>query len=77
MKKSSFKTVQEFKKFVYEPGESHFFYLCETHRNNLERKQDAVREISEIKEICDYPKCRNHATYEFFPNLATYLRRNQ
>lgn len=66
----------EFKKFLYEPGEGHFFFFCETHRNILERKQDAAGSIMvETKPTCDYPGCQVKATCEFFPNLVTVLKR--
>lgn len=74
MKKSAFKNIKEFKEFVYEPGEGHFFLLCEMHRNVLERKQDASTEAQQ-QGFCDYPKCSLKATYEFFPNLVTVLKR--
>lgn len=76
MKKSSFKALADFKKFVYSPGEGHFFFLCEMHRNLLERKQDASTETQTKKlPICDWPECSLKATYEFFPNLMTVLKR--
>jgi hypothetical protein len=75
MKKTSFKSIREFKEFVYEPGEGHFFFLCEMHRNLLERKQDAATETQQKKlPLCDWPTCSLKATYEFFPNLVTAIK---
>lgn len=79
MKKNDFKRITEFKEFVYEPGEGHYFNFCETHRNIMQRKQDLVdaypTDRPEWREKCDYPKCQLDAGYVFLPNLATVLKR--
>lgn len=81
MKKDQFKSTKEFKEFVFEPGESHFFFFCDIHRNLLERKQDAVGELwgPDLKKapLCDWPTCNLKADCEFFPNLVTVLKRNR
>lgn len=79
MKKNQFKTPAEFKRFVYEPGEGHFFFFCELHRNLLEREQDIAgglfKEEKQKPPLCDWPTCKLKAAFELFPNLATALKK--
>lgn len=77
MKKSDFKNIEDFKAFVYEPSEGHFFFFCDIHRNLLERKHDAVGDLMLPKKppVCDWPTCKLRASCEFFPNLVTVLKR--
>lgn len=74
MKKSAFKRIEDFKKFVYESGEGHFFFFCDIHRGLLERAVDGAGPTAE-DESCDWPTCKLKATTEFFPNLVTALKK--
>lgn len=71
------RSITAFKKFLYEPGEGHFFMFCETHRNLLQRKQDLVDVEQDMADKCDYPNCQLEAGYVFFPNLVTVLKRKR
>ena len=78
MKKTLFNTVREFKKYVYMPGEGHFFTFCDPHRNMMHRRQDVYEYCFDSPlPMCDYPKCKTQANYYFFPNLATVLKRTK
>lgn len=68
------KVARMWLKWVRNPKESHFFFLCPTHLNALRRPVDGVTDLSgKRKPVCDYPGCENKADKELFPNLVEIL----
>lgn len=50
--------------------DTEFFFLCETHRNLIQRPEDGIKKTAFSRLVnCDAPKCKHQAEYEFFPNL--------
>lgn len=67
----------EWKSWVYDLKESHFFFLCPLHVIFLVREGLDVSSPTRSKHKCDYPGCLKKATLEFFPNLVTSLKESE
>ena len=66
----------EWKSWVYDSKEDHFFFLCPLHIIFLIREGIDLEGQVHGNYTCAYPGCLKKATNEFYPNLITAIKKS-
>jgi hypothetical protein len=63
----------EWKTWVQDPKQNHFFFFCENHIPMVMRKGIDSESVKTSEHVCDFPGCVAPSNSEYFPNLVKVL----